>query len=349
MSRNMVDANKIIFQTLDNFAQSRGVSIDNAGLPRWIASDPLDRKLLKNAALNYQLKISPFRSIARFDYNQDNFFVLFGFDLAVQSIWLGPVSIPDGLLTAALSELLPRPIATPLEIKQIVDAQDNRDVDYSGHAAADVAILFPPMTSFIGSNLSQDENERIIYDLFLSEAQLSNNWIEESLVTQLRQLAFFKLVGIPYASIARASLDYDPSALFMSLYRCMEALYAHSGANKIRSTLNISTSWSDVAVALEQELNWRPVEWQSLESLVSMGYRGDIAKITNAIKPAFPGSQAENEYKSASDLLYKLRNSVVHYRQIHKNVDHNLVDWNTLCASCVDLIAYMYSEIFNTL
>lgn len=144
-------------------------------------------------------------------------------------------------------------------------------------------------------------------------------------------------------------MDFDQSSLFMSLYRCLEALYAHAGANSIRNALAISAPWEEVAVALETHLGWRPIEAQSLEALVGMGDKLELMTIRDSIRPAFAGAPSPTLIRAAADYLYRLRNSVVHYRPIHSSVDHSVVDWARLCGAMSTLISYVYSEIFESI
>jgi len=345
----MIAANQAVFGSLDRFAASGGEPLSNAGEGRWIATSASDKGVLVRGELSKALRISQTRSIARIDLHSANFFVLFGFGPAVTSSWLAEEDVSAGLLTVALAELGPKPIASPLQIKEIVDAQDKRAPGYAGHSALDIAGLFPPIRTFVGSNLAAEESDRIFFDFILSETESSDNWIDGNLARDLRLLLDLKLVGIPYMTIARSMLDFDQSSLFMALYRCLESLYSHAGANRLRDVLNVAVSWEEVAIALESELNWRPIEGQSLEALVSMGAESDLSEICDAIRPAFAGGPQAEAAKAAGYYLYKLRNSVVHYRPAHSKIDHNLVDWSKLCRSCTMLIAYVYSEVFGSI
>jgi hypothetical protein len=349
MARNMIAANITVFRLLDDYAASRSMSLESAGQVRWIATESADRVVLKEFDLSRVFKISPVRALARFDRFPDSLFVLIGFDDGVESRWLTPVDVGAGLLTAVIAEVRPQPTVSPLQVKQIVDAEDKRTPGYAGHGADGIATLFPSLKAFCGYNLSKDEDDRIIYDFVLSETGLSSNWVDDALCKALGQLTELNLHGIPYLTVARSMLDCDRASLFLALYRCLESLYAHAGANRVRSRFGLTQSWSEVAVALEAELGWRPTEWQSLESLMAMGAKQDLEAIRDSISPAFPGNPPAELVRAASDYLYKLRNSAVHFRPAHSIVNHGVVDWGRLCQACATLIAYVYSEIFGSL
>lgn len=349
MSRNMIAANKAIFDLLDEYAERHGERLENTGQDRWIATTDADKAILKNYALSKLARFSSTKSILRLDRTPDTVFALVGFDQAIESDWLSPVEVGPGLLTAVLSEALPRPTATALELKQVVDAQDKRDEGYDGHDAGDISELFPNVRAFYNFNVDDDATPQIILDFVLSETSLSDNWITPRLIADLHQLIDLDLIGVPYMTLARSMLDYDRASVFMALYRCFEALYAYAGASKIKNALNLPQSWDLIAAQLELNLNWRPIEGQSLELLMKMAAENDLIKIRDAISPAFPGDGPGDIVRSASDYLYKLRNSVVHFRAIHSLVEHDKVDWESLCCACATSVAYIYSEIFGSI
>lgn len=349
MARNMIAANKAVFKLLDDYASSRSQPLENTGQGRWIATDSEEKAILQESRLSRVFTISPVRVVARFDYCADSFFVLIGFDEDVQSRWLNSVEVGAGLLTAVIAEVKPQPKASPLQVKEIVDAEDKRTSGYTGHRADGIATLFPSFKVFWGENIAKDEDGRIIYDFVLSETGLSSNWVDSALCKALGQLIDLNLYGIPYFTVARSMLDFDKTSLFLALYRCLESLYAYAGADRIRTRFGLTLPWNDVAVALETDLGWRPAEWQSLESLMDMGAQQDLEAIRDSISPAFPGTPPADLVRAASDYLYRLRNSAVHFRPAHSIVNHDVVDWGRLCQACATVIAYVYSDIFDSL
>lgn len=349
MSRNMIAANIGIFVAIDEHADSSGAPLENAGTKRYIATNDEEEELLKDLALTYVSRVTPSRVILRYDYGALNVFALSGFNDAVSSAWLDRADLGGAILTAVLADLKPRIIGNIDLVRQVVDAQDGRDKDYSGHSPVAIGALFQSVRSFVGNDIDEAENDKIIFDFMLAEAELSDNWLDSELCSALRQLMTLDLTGIPFKTLARSVLDTDPASLFMALYRCLESLYAYSGASKLRSMLNIQATWETVAVALESSLGWRPTEATSLERLVAMGYKEDLVKVRDAIIPAFPGGGPSQLQRAATEHLYKLRNSVVHFRPAHSLIDLNRVDWKVLSEALINLICYSYSEIFDSI
>src|SRR5437868_13171482 len=56
------------------------------------------------------------------------------------------------------------------------------------------------------------------------------------------------------SDLCRSLFDADPAALFLALYRCLEALYAYSASTKLIGEFGLDRSWTEVAVALEKQL-----------------------------------------------------------------------------------------------
>lgn len=244
---------------------------------------------------------------------------------------------------------MPRPVATPLQVQNIVIAQDSRDAGYNGHDPKDISALFANIQAFSASDVSISDNPKIFFDFALSEARYTPNWVPQRLCDSLQELYTLELIGIPFDVLSRSILDYDPASLFLALYRCLEALYSRSGAERLRASLAISADWEAVARSLESELGWRPVEAGSLESLVRMGAQSEWKSISDAISPAIPGTGGRDRAMTASKAIYKLRNSTVHFRPSTSAIILEKVDWDSLCCSMVTLISYVYSDIFDSM
>lgn len=349
MMRNMIAANTKVFSDFDNYLQSRGAPADNAGEIRWIATNDDEEVDLKRFSFTSEHRISPSKFVSRFDDGSDQVFVTVGFDQAVESTFFQKIPMAAGLLTAVLADCEPRPVASILTVQDIVSAQDKRDSSYGGHTASDIFELFPTMLAFDAQNIDFADDAKIFFDFVLSDATKQNGWIDDKLAKSLEQLYILNLIGIPYNVLAHSLSDPNPSSLFLALYKCLESLYSRTASERIKKTLNVASDWKEISVALENDLGWRPIEAGSLESLVNLGAEREWTDIQAAIAPAFPGFVANEEATRAARLIYKLRNSVVHFRPIHSRVQLKDVDWPLLCSAMVNLVSYVYSEIFESL
>jgi hypothetical protein len=232
MSRNMIAANEAVFSLLDQYSIRAGQRLANHGTVRWIATDATDKEILKNFELTQGFRISPSRAIGRFDRHPDVIFLTFGFSEGFHSSNFPALEVGAGLLTAGLCELRPQPVASLLEIINIVEASDKATPGYTGHDASDIASLFPRAAAFIGINLSLSESWRTIFHLCLCEASCNDSWIEGQLAKDLDLLFSLDLLEVPYQILSRALFDVDPASLFLALYRALEFLYVYTSASK---------------------------------------------------------------------------------------------------------------------
>lgn len=143
-SRNMIAANTAVFGILDEYYLSQGSPISNAGNPRWIATNRSGRRFLINSALVAKLSFSQSVKLARFDLDNRAYFITSGIDVPSAPSGLQEEDLDGGILTAFLSELKIGPVASPAQIRQVVEVADKTSTpDYEGHDVWMVAGLYP--------------------------------------------------------------------------------------------------------------------------------------------------------------------------------------------------------------
>src|SRR4051812_23191494 len=91
------------------------------------------------------------------------------------------------------------------------------------------------------------------------------------------------LLNIPYQTLCRSIFDADPEAMFLALYRCIEALYSFSSAQALIESLKLNVSWPDLAASLEEKIGWYPREESSLTALMKYASRYDLLSIFEAL------------------------------------------------------------------
>lgn len=349
MSRNMIAANTAVFDLLDQYNARAGAPLSNAGSPRWIATTEEDRQVLKHFELTDRFRISPTKIIGRFDRGTDSIFLMFGFGEGFECPAFPGLDVGAGLLTVGLAELNPQPIASALEIANVVEVGDKSVIGYVGHDAASIAALFPRISGVAGQNLAEDESGRIFFKLCLEEALLSGSWIGVDLGHDLNLLYSLNLLEVPFHILSRAIFDVDPASLFLALYRSVEFLYVYTSAQKLKAKLSLVQDWATIGAALEEDLGWYPREANSLQLLLDMADPADLAMAVEAIRGTPTDKDAPNLSIDAGKLIYNLRNSIVHFRPMHRQLDRDTIDWRKLCGATVQIVVYIYSEIFESL
>jgi hypothetical protein len=351
MSRNVIQANVSIFSLLDHFCAARNMPLANAGLPRWIASENKHRYPMRKAVVSERLALGTIRKVARVDLDRNVYICALGFDNPNPLPDLVEVEVNAAFLTVVLSELLPLPKASPLEIKDVVEAFDSTaGPGYNGHDPNLIATLFPSIRIFSARDLAAHEAIKYFFRICVAECDFGDSWIETELAHVLRLMCELDANKIPYRVLCRSVFDADPTSFFLALYRCLEALYAFSSAKRLIDVLALGSGipWAGVAAALETELGWWPREESSLAQLLLMAATQDLMLIKTVLTEGPDGGLAENLHHHTAQRIYKLRNAIVHYRPAHQSLDFGKIDWNTLCVSMAAIVLYVYSQVFDT-
>ncbi len=129
----------------------------------------------------------------------------------------------------------------------------------------------------------------------------------------------------------------------MSLYRCIEATYAHEKATKLKNALSVEHSWSELAAILESEMSWRPLEAESLNNVLKHASEDDLEEICKSLKR----DTGKNIAASAGAAIYKLRNRIVHYRPTKDPFDMNSIDWNHVCTVLVSIARDVFHRAYH--
>lgn len=338
---------KTIFGLLDNFCAARNDPVRNSGEIRYISGPSRPEKaFLQNARYKLKIEFTGARKAALYEHEEKSYFCLVGFENSEEFSTLAEESVNGGRFTAITADLKPKPKASTTEIRNIVEAQDgSMGSTYAGHAKDSIALLFPRVRIFSNSLVSDDDAFRIIFRFCLLECRFDDFWISENLAQDLIELCDVDSLKIPYQTLCRSIFDADPAALFLALYRCVEALYAVKTADRLVKELDVEISWNDMCVILERRLGWRPPEASSLNILLELGDQEALERLLEAINvPDIVMGQSLAS--TAGKQIYSLRNALVHFRPIHHATEYQNVDWNNLCGAMASLVRNIYEQIF---
>lgn len=230
-SRHKKTANTAVFKLLDEYCSIRDEPLSNAGTPRWISTTECGTDFLVRATLAEQLSFSTSVKAARFDLSARAYFVTSGLDAPEPPSGVELKELDGSILTTFLAELAPRPAAMPSAVRNVVEFADQLSTPgYDGHDPPSVCSLFPKIQVFSVADLSKDETFRVFFLICLADRRRIDQWIDQQLAGALAAITELSPASIPYEVLCRSVLDMDPSALFLALYRCLEALYAHGQA-----------------------------------------------------------------------------------------------------------------------
>lgn len=346
MSRNMVDVNQAIFAGLDNHCASQELSLKNAGTPRWIESRSHDRRFIKSAKLIDRVSMGPSRAILRFDLDGSTYFACQGLSQQIEISGVLFLEPEAGQAATLIYEARPRPISDLSIIRQFVEFSDKQsDPSYLGHPAQGLLTVFPQLSIGKFSELNIEETWRHFFLISLCEVD-GSSWISDDLIQTLKAVCELDPSKIPYKTLCRSIFDTDPSALFLALYRCIEALYAYDSAKRVGKSLKLDTHWSDIAVVLEDEIGWHPREEGSLEKLMLLAEKHDLTGACVTLGDTEPPEEQGALARRAAKQIYKTRNSLVHYRPSHHKVDISKTDWGSVCSFMSGIVLSIYFSVF---
>jgi hypothetical protein len=108
----------------------------------------------------------------------------------------------------------------------------------------------------------------------------------------------------------------------------------------------MTASWANVAAALESELGWYPREENSLTQLLGMAAIQDLQAISALLGRPDDNEETDNVKNRTARRIYRLRNSIVHFRPAHSAMVFDDIDWNKTCELMANIVIYIYSEVF---
>ncbi|WP_105254730.1 hypothetical protein [Pseudoalteromonas sp. T1lg75] len=228
--------------------------------------------------------------------------------------------------------------------------------------------------------ISGSLNSERVFGCFILESNKSNlhKNIERDLIKKTFESGSEKL---PYRHIIKSLLYYDePKHLFLELYRCIERLYSLPAIGKLKERLRDCLTEKDVcsfelSEIVESSIGWRQTEESGLKMLIAKVDRSIIDAALQHIKKTSINNgvfDLEKEYEviknSTEDcdskemlisdlytrkanivakIIYKTRNSFVHFREVHVTPYAQEEDIPELCNLLLLLIDPIYSEVIS--
>lgn len=230
---------------------------------------------------------------------------------------------------------------------------------------------------FFNSEEASIDVYKLLSFLLIKNNNMRQLPFEEETLMQFSDISTGRNFFIPYDFIMESLIAIKWKHVFKDLYRCIENLYAFPKAKKLIDNMNCSESIKieDIIISLENQLGWRPTEQQALQELLkfakptilneflkvftnnsSWSTQEELKdkKIEEAIFDTLEIEKLDKEInqKKAEYIgksLYKLRNSLVHFRKALDS-DNNKFDdteWNILTRGMLMFIVEIYNEMYK--
>lgn len=352
MSRNKKAVSKSIFDSLDRAVYAKGEVVENAGQVRWLSLNGVGDSFLIDAKIIEEIAFSNGVRLSLVKWRSNFFLFTVGLEGEISYFGVEEVDVDNSQIIFALYELKPRLNAGPYEIKNLVESGDvTHGEDYVGHSAESILGLYEPVKLYTLED-ECDDIELFFFGICINiiRDNLIRTWMESELLDEIDVLMELRPVGVPYRVLSRSVFDVDPTSFFLALYRCLESLYSYSVSIDIKEKLAASHSWKEVSVILEEASGWYPKEDQSIGSL----FKYVPASSAKDLFCSLSGKEGEQNETSidwnvaCARSVYRLRNSIVHYRPSHQQEDFSKKDWNKICKLMTGVVFSVYETVYSS-
>lgn len=347
MSRNMIEANKYIFEVLGDF-----VAISKIDVPisytnkRCIETTSEEKRWLQELNITKRQLILPNFQTASFEFDSKKYFVAFGLsNEEISEEVLQSVELNAGIVTALLSEL-------KVPIRQKVDPYEIiNDIFYETEENI-IKYNFPVIANFFEpfSVYQIQENSPFITQDDITFMRLSGfytlktnelvalNFSSDTL-DKFEKLFFEGSTNIPYENLLLSLVSVSWKYSFLDIYRCIERLFSISFLEDFHRSLQIPDSLLKFSSDVENYTGWKPKENEAVNKLIDASPE-QARYLLQEIKRLVDGT----EEGKCGDLIYKIRNSIVHFRPATQSVSLNDKNWDMLIRASLYIIEYWYNK-----
>lgn len=213
------------------------------------------------------------------------------------------------------------------------------DPNYDGNSFDDIKKFFRPFSLFKVNNTAiKETDDYCVYAYFLLNCiDTEESKFEPETIMAIEDL-LFSGIKVPYYNIVMALNSQQWVHVFLETYRMIEHVFPAVYLKKLTS-INSKVTAHEMAVILEEVVDWRPPEDKAIE---------EIFKELEAI-PSFSTliAKLRGLMRDPNEKIFKwyykqVRNQVVHYRSVHKNVEFTDAEWNILVRFNFVAIKHLY-------
>jgi len=348
MSRSMKKANTHIFEVLDEFVQKSQVNVPvyNQNI-RCIETKEEDKEWLKELKIIKEQLILPNFKTALFKFKSQKYFVAVGWQIqkVIDNTVIELVELNAGIVTALLFDLKIslNQKASPYEIANKIFYESKEEIikyDFSV-----IANFYEPFSVY---QIQEDSPffEKDAQDLIwlsgfyaLKNSQLIALNFSPETRDQFEKIFFEGSTNIPYENLLLSLVSVSWKYSFLEIYRCIERLFSISFLENFHKSLSIPDSLIKFSSELEKYIGWKPKENEALNELIS-GSPEEASKLLREVKSFIPG----REKGKCGDLIYTIRNSIVHFRPATQPIQLDDKHWDMLIRASLYIVEHWYNH-----
>ena len=342
--RNMIEVNKRAFSLLiEQFLQLNQKDVEEGR--RYIYTNDEEKEWIKSAKIHETVYVTPNLRIIQIHFEGKLFFASIGSQLDTTSLDVSVIKeleLNAGVISLLLSEGLIK-LDKKLNNLEFYDniLFQHQEKDYEGHKYADLLVyledihLFEiPEYSIVKSNWT---SRIACYIYSKNPSQLILNFDND--VTEL--ISELSLVGsdnISYKIVLSCLFSNTYKHAFLELYRLIERLFPISYLKEFHDVTESRLKFLDFVTELENITKWRPREDEAIEKIF-INSKPTTRNYFKKFHDSSTSLQSQNDYT----FFYSLRNSIVHFRANHLELELTNEQWNLLLNATLFLIDEQYS------
>ncbi|MEB3150275.1 MAG: hypothetical protein VKL60_14845 [Sphaerospermopsis sp.] len=360
----MKEANKYIFEVLAKFVEDKNVERPIfADAIRYITTNEREKEWLQKLKIQDTQRILPTFRTAYFEFEKQKYFVTIGSttQLLTEREIIQEEQLNGGIFTALISEL-------KIPVKQTADVSyieneifyetEEEKIEYK---LSQVQEFFEPIfvykiqydCLFIDIDTKNKTSVNIL-NLKLSGFYITHNpqimsleFDEETLII-FRRLFLEGAKNIPYDNLVFSLVSVYWRYSFLDVYRCIERLFSLSFLEELHQDLGIDNSLSllQFSAKIEKYIGWRAEESKAINKLIHNSPQ-DAIDILQEVKSFIDSRQANTLPSKLGEVIYTIRNSIVHFRPATQLEIINVIDneyWNKLIRASLLIIKDSYHK-----
>lgn len=346
MSRNRKRVNREIFARLISYAAESGRPVSYVDKARWISKlNDEDSNLFADAKCEL-LRLSRSKTVLKIVFDQRVYFSIAGLTVVDPPAYLAPKEVTPASLSLSIAEMGLKIVADPLAVFDKLEAPVLAGEMGAAYDAADVRTLFQSIEVF--EYLDANENDKdLLYRLagvcFIRSYGEGPLDLSEKTLQKIEDLFENSQGTFPLKILLQGLMSFSWDGFFLELYRCLENLYPIHRLRSLLPLIPSAESLHQLSEILEDNLSWRPREDESLQRTLAP-LPPDLLRRAQSCFQCTGISKEDNASTQVAKSIYKLRNSIVHYRESQKVDRSKDLVWDDVIAVMTDMVSFLYTE-----
>lgn len=340
----MVETNQKVFDKFRKLFEAKSKNKLPDG-KRYIVTNDADKSWLTDSTI---LKITNFShntGSCFIEFQNNKYYCVWGLDIDYTNIdrsLLVPIEMNSGVFTLLLAEcsISLSKAFNDLEFLNIVP-DNSFGADKMGYVYDDLIKYYEPVQLFHIPTASvfndlQDCHRIAIY-LIAKNPELMSLKVSVETLNQLEKVSIEGPSILPFDNIYNGIVSVSWRHAYLELYRNIEKLFTIPYIGELYDGLKLKTDFITFASQIEDKTGWRPKEDDALKRLFeNMPTHIDYMSVLTKV-PGYEKSEISN-------FIYKLRNSIVHFRAGHNTFNISEDVWNGIILILLQISLHLFSE-----